>query len=154
VPAWDSQLKSRKKEAMWSCASQLWVPGRSCGHGRPYLSFGPITLRHSSFRSWWLCRWTQSSKRSRVVPFFVWWGHCKGGFGGGWSLRDVHPKKYTCLPENLNTLLNLDKYLEFWIELSKHTFINLDKYLAIWTELSKHYGRVFVFLRVIPSPLG
>ena len=33
------------------CASQLWVPGRSCGHGRPYLSFGPITLRHSSFRS-------------------------------------------------------------------------------------------------------
>jgi len=25
--------------------------------------------------------------------FFVWWGHWKGGSGGGWSLRGVHPKK-------------------------------------------------------------
>jgi hypothetical protein len=40
------------KKSMWSCESQLWVPGESCGHGRPYLSFCPITLRHYSFRSW------------------------------------------------------------------------------------------------------
>ena len=32
-------------------ASQLWVPGRSCVHGRPYLSFCPITLQHFRFRS-------------------------------------------------------------------------------------------------------
>jgi hypothetical protein len=29
-----------------------------------------------------------------MVPFFVRWG--KGGLGGGWSLRDVKTKKYTC----------------------------------------------------------
>ena len=38
-----------------------------------------------------------------MVPFFVWWGHWKEGFGGGWSLRGVHPKKYTCLPKKLKT---------------------------------------------------
>ena len=27
---------------MWDCASQLWVPGRSRVHGRPYLSFAPL----------------------------------------------------------------------------------------------------------------
>ena len=58
---------------MWDCASQLWVPGRSRVHGRPYLSLCPITLWHHS-----LCRWMQNSKRSRLVPFFVWWGHWKG----------------------------------------------------------------------------
>ena len=36
-------------EAVLDCASQLWVPGRSCVHGRPYLSFCPITLQHFSF---------------------------------------------------------------------------------------------------------
>jgi len=35
-----------------------------------------------------------------MVPFFVWWGHWKGDFGGGWSLRGVHPKKYTCRPKS------------------------------------------------------
>ena len=34
-------------EAMWDFASQLWVPGRLCVHGRPYLSFCPVTLQHS-----------------------------------------------------------------------------------------------------------
>ena len=88
-----------KKEAMWSCASQLWVPSESCGDGRPYLSFCPITLQHCSFRSWWVCRWMQNSKRSRMVPFLFGWGHWKGSLGGGWSLRGVHPIKYTCLPK-------------------------------------------------------
>ena len=41
----------------WGRASQLWVPGESCGHGRPYLNFCPITLRHCSVKSWWGCRW-------------------------------------------------------------------------------------------------
>ena len=26
-------------------------------------------------------------------------GPWKGGLGGGWSLRGVHPKKYTCRPK-------------------------------------------------------
>jgi len=28
-------------EAIWDCTSQLWVPGRSRVHGRPYLTFAP-----------------------------------------------------------------------------------------------------------------
>ena len=44
VPALDSQRKYEEMEAMWDCASQLWVPGRSLVHGRPYLRFCPITL--------------------------------------------------------------------------------------------------------------
>ena len=37
-------------------------------------------------------------KKSRLVPYLSGWGHWKGGLGGGWSLRGVHPKKWTCLP--------------------------------------------------------
>ena len=92
VPAWDSQWSSEEMEAMWDCASQLWVPGRSLVHGRPYLSFCPITLQHFNFRSWWVCKWMPIRKRSRLVPFLSGWGHRKGGLGGG-SLRGVHPKK-------------------------------------------------------------
>ena len=33
--------------------------------------------------------------KEQIGTLFVWWGHWKGGFGGGWSLRG-HPKKYTC----------------------------------------------------------
>ena len=47
----ESQWNSEEMEAMWICAIQLWVPGRSRVHGRPYLSFCPITLQHFSFRS-------------------------------------------------------------------------------------------------------
>jgi len=57
VPAWDSQWNSKKMEAILDCASQLWVPGRSRVHGRPYLSFPPMTLQHFNFRSWWVCIW-------------------------------------------------------------------------------------------------
>ena len=47
----DSQWNSEEIEAMWDCASQLEVPGRSRVHGRLYLSFCPTTLQHLSFRS-------------------------------------------------------------------------------------------------------
>jgi hypothetical protein len=80
---------------MWDCASQLWVPGRSLVHGRPYLSFCPITLQHFNYRSW--CRWMPIWKRSRLVPLFSWWGHRKGGFGGGWGGRGSQLKYHTCL---------------------------------------------------------
>jgi hypothetical protein len=30
---------SEELEVLWDCASQLWVPGGSRVHGRPYLSF-------------------------------------------------------------------------------------------------------------------
>ena len=40
----------------------------------------------------------ESKKQNGTL--FVWWGHWKGGLGGGWSLRGVHPKKYTH-PKNL-----------------------------------------------------
>jgi len=36
-----SGILKKWKQCMWSCASQLWVPGESYGHGRPYLSFAP-----------------------------------------------------------------------------------------------------------------
>ena len=32
---------SEEIEAMWGCASKLWVPGRLCVHGRPYSIFAP-----------------------------------------------------------------------------------------------------------------
>ena len=57
VPAWVNQWNSEEMEAMWDCASQLWVPGRSRVHVCPYLSFCRITLQHFSLRSWWVCRW-------------------------------------------------------------------------------------------------
>ena len=91
VPAWDTQWNFEEMEAMWDCASQLWVPGRSRVHGRPYLSFCPITLQRFSFRSWWVCRRAPIWKRSRLVPFLFGWGHWKGGLGGK-GVRWVSPK--------------------------------------------------------------
>jgi len=89
-------------EAMWDCASQLWVPGDSCGHGRPYLSFCPITLRHYSFRYRWVCRWMQNSKRSRMVPFFVWVGASEGEFGG-WVVPQGCPPQKVYVPSRKET---------------------------------------------------
>jgi hypothetical protein len=37
-------------------------------------------------------------KKEQFGTLFVWVGAWKGGLGGGWSFRGVHPKKYTCLP--------------------------------------------------------
>jgi len=34
-------------------------------------------------------------KKEQIGTLLFGWGHWKG-LGGGWSLRGVHPKKYTC----------------------------------------------------------
>jgi len=39
-------------------------------------------------------------KEQNGTPFLFGWGHWKGGWGGGGSLRGVHPKKYTCHKKN------------------------------------------------------
>jgi len=39
-------------------------------------------------------------KKYRMVPFLFGWEHWKGGLGGEWSIRGVHPKKYTCHSKN------------------------------------------------------
>ena len=74
----------------------------------------------------------QNSKRSRMVPFSVWWGNWKGGFGGVWSLRGVHPKKYTCLPKKkllLKCIFSSNQFFSFsyylsWVflQLAHHSF--------------------------------
>jgi len=48
----------------------------------------------------------QEYKKEQIGTLFVWVGALGGVLGGGWSLRGVHPKKWTCLPRNkINTLL-------------------------------------------------
>ena len=44
------EIVSIVMKAMWGCASQLWVPGRSCVHGHPYLSFCLITHNSATNR--------------------------------------------------------------------------------------------------------
>jgi len=114
VSAWDSQWNSEEMEAMWDCVSQLWVPGRSRVHGRPYLSICPITLRHSSFRYWWVCRWMPVWKRSRLEPFLSGWGHRKVGLGGGWCIREVQSNNWACLS---NLFLPPPVYINIYIYL-------------------------------------
>ena len=46
------EIVSEEMEAMWDCASHFWVLGRSRVHGRPHLSFCPITLKHFNSRPW------------------------------------------------------------------------------------------------------
>jgi hypothetical protein len=111
VPAWKIQWNSKEMEAMWDCASQLWVPSRSRVHGRLYLNFCPITLQHFSFRSWWVCRWMPICKRSRLVPILSGWGHWVMGIGGGGSRApkpknrvDVHFFGASCCKPNLNNV--------------------------------------------------
>ena len=109
VSAWDIQWNPEEIKAMWDCASQLWVLGRSRVHGRPFLDFCPITLRHYSFRYWWVRRWMQNSKRSRMVPFFVWWGHWRGVWGVGSpsgmsTPKSIRPKKTpSCISHKKNS---------------------------------------------------
>ena len=71
-------------KAMWDCASQLWVPGRSCGHGRPYLDFCPIILQHFSFR----CLF---EKGADWYPFCPGGGTGRGVLGGEGGVKGVHP---------------------------------------------------------------
>jgi len=66
------------------CASQLWVPGRSCGHGRPYLDFCPIILQHFSFR----CLF---EKGADWYPFCPGGGTGRGVLGGEGGVKGVHP---------------------------------------------------------------
>ena len=101
-------------------ASQLWVPGRSRVHGRPYLNFPPITLQRFNFRSWWVCRWMPIWKRSRLVPFLSWWGYRKGGLKGGAGVST--PKSVRAIPEKKSSwralyicfcLLDLHQEIQF-----------------------------------------
>jgi hypothetical protein len=95
---------------MWDCASQLWVPGRSRVHGRPYLSFCPITLQHFSFRSWWICRWMPIWKRSRLLPFSSGWSHGKGGL---WGVVQGSPTQYLDPSTSSFALLGTWENLQF-----------------------------------------
>jgi hypothetical protein len=69
---------------MWGCASQLWVPGMSCVHRRPYLSFCPMTLQHFSFRSQVLMSMQMDAeyRKEQIGTLFVWMGALEGFFWG------------------------------------------------------------------------
>jgi len=73
APAWDSQWNSEEMEALWGCASQLWVLGRICVHGRPHLSFCLITLQYFGCRNFEGADW---------YPFCLDMGN--GWESGGW----------------------------------------------------------------------
>jgi len=97
VPAWDSQWNSEEIEAMWDSASQLWVPGRSRVHGRPYLSFCPITLRHFSFMSWRIRRWMHNSEWSSFGTLFCLVWALEGGIRG-WEIPQGCPPQKVKVP--------------------------------------------------------
>ena len=79
-------------EAMWDCASQLWVPGRLHVHGRPYLSFCAITLQHFSFRFDEYGDGCLFKKEEQIGTLFVRVGAPEGGFGGG-GCQEGPPQK-------------------------------------------------------------
>jgi len=35
--------------------------------------------------------------KEQIGTFLSGWGHRKGGLGGGWWVRGVHPKNWACL---------------------------------------------------------
>ena len=75
-------------EALWGCASQLWVPGRSRVHGRLYLSFCSITLLN--FGS------VQIDAEFKKEHLGTHWVYClggdpEGGFGGWVAPQECPP---------------------------------------------------------------
>ena len=49
-------------------------------------------------------------KKVQIGTLLFGWGHWKGGLGGGWSPRGVHPKNYTCLPKKTpGTTVNVSR---------------------------------------------
>jgi len=71
-------------EAMWDCASQVWVPGRLVGHvcRGVRISF----LRHNSatiqFQVLMSMQMDAEFKKEQNDTFFVWVGALEGVFGG------------------------------------------------------------------------
>jgi len=56
-------------------------------------------------------------KENQIGTRVVWVGALEGGLGAGWSLRGVHPKKYTCLSKT-KTDASINTYV-FWYKYRK-----------------------------------
>lgn len=80
----------------------------------------------------------QNSKRSRLVPFWSGWEHWKGVLGGGWSLRGVHPKKYTCLSKKKTppgvTAEVFSKKVKIWRTKKAQNFTRNNSPEKIWAS--------------------
>jgi hypothetical protein len=89
-------------EAMWDCASQVWVPGRLVGHvcRGVRISF----LRHNSatiqFQVLMSMQMDAEFKKEQNDTFFVWVGALEGGVGGG-SQVVLLPLPFVCTPISL-----------------------------------------------------
>ena len=66
-------------------------------------------------------------KKYRMVPFLFGWEHWKGGLGGEWSLRNIHPKMY-----KLNTLLPLLFISELTHFPSYMVYTEIRRIYSIW----------------------
>jgi hypothetical protein len=124
-------------EALWGCASQLWVPGRICVHGRLHLSFRPITLQHFNFslsKHADVCR----NKKEQFGTLFV----MDGGRGGGPSGRSR--PKFTRDVQQFFLPSCINNYLFCFIGFVIYTFVlELINALSFFLPLSSFF----------PSPL-
>ena len=60
-------------------------------HGRPYLSFCPITLQH--FQVLMSMQMDAEMKKEQIGTLFVWVGALEGGFGGWVVPQGAPPQK-------------------------------------------------------------
>jgi len=101
VPAWGSQWNSEEIDAMWGCASQCGcLVGHVCMGVR--ISVFALYLCNSAtiqIQVLMSMHMDAELKKEQIGTPFVWVGALKGGIGGAWSLRGVHPKKWTCCPK-------------------------------------------------------
>ena len=70
-------------EAIWDCACQLWVPGRSRVHGRPYLSFLPHNSATLQFQVLMSMQMDAYLKKEQIGTLFVRVGALGDGYWGG-----------------------------------------------------------------------
>jgi hypothetical protein len=68
-------------KAMWGCASQLWVPGRSCVPGSPFLNICPKNSATIQFQVLMSMQMDACFRKERIGTHFVWVGALEGGFG-------------------------------------------------------------------------
>ena len=89
-------------EAMWDCASQLRMPGRSCVCG--WASVSPFLPRYSATLQFQVLMSMQMDaylKKEQIGTLFVWVGAPEGGVGG-WVVGQGGPAQKLGVPVQNN----------------------------------------------------
>jgi len=123
-------------KAMWGCASQLWVPGRSCVPGSPFLNICPKNSATIQFQVLMSMQMDACFRKERIGTHFVWVGALDGGFGRRVVSQWCPPQKVD-MPSTQKRYLLMIVYI-FVISVSRE--FSSGRCGVTLTSFGGHYG--------------